>query len=56
MLRSLILVELALFTLGDDFHCVILSCRLVEYVPECFSNYGTPRRVCPADSAVNILK
>jgi hypothetical protein len=25
MLRSLLLEELALFTLGDNFHCVILS-------------------------------
>jgi hypothetical protein len=32
----LLLEELAIFTLGDDFHCVILSYRLVEYVPECF--------------------
>jgi hypothetical protein len=40
MLRSLLLEELALFTLGDDFHHVILSCRPVESMPECFSNYG----------------
>jgi hypothetical protein len=39
MLRSLLLEELALFTLGDDFHRVILSYWRVESVPECFSNY-----------------
>jgi hypothetical protein len=33
MIRSLLLVELALFTLGDDFHHVILTCRPVESVP-----------------------
>jgi hypothetical protein len=42
MLRSLLLEELALFTLGDDFYHVILSCRPVEFVLEGFSNYGTP--------------
>jgi hypothetical protein len=42
MLCSLLLEELALFTLGDDFHHVILSCWPVEFVPECFSNYGAP--------------
>jgi hypothetical protein len=56
MLHSLLLVELTLFTLGDDFHRIILSCRPVESVPEYFSNYGTPRRVRPIDSAVNIPK
>jgi hypothetical protein len=42
MLRSLLLEELALFALGDDFHNVILSCQPVESVPEDFSNYGAP--------------
>jgi hypothetical protein len=42
MLHSLLLEELAIFTLGDDIHCNILSCRLVEPVPECFSNNGAP--------------
>jgi hypothetical protein len=42
MLHSLLLEELAIFTLGDDFHYIILSCRLVESVTECFSNYGAP--------------
>jgi hypothetical protein len=42
MLHSLLLEELALFTLGDDFHRVNLSCRPVESVPKCFSNYGAP--------------
>jgi hypothetical protein len=42
MLHSLLLEELALFTLGGDFHCIILSCRSVEFVPKRFSNYGPP--------------
>jgi hypothetical protein len=40
MLRSLFLEELTLFTLGDDFHHIILSCRPVESVHERFSNHG----------------
>jgi hypothetical protein len=40
MLRSLLLEELALFALGDNFHRVILSCRPVESMPESFFNYG----------------
>jgi hypothetical protein len=40
MLRSLLLEELTLFTLGDDFHHVNLSCWPVESVPECFFNFG----------------
>jgi hypothetical protein len=36
MLRSLLLEELALLALGDNFHRVILSCQLVEFVPEAF--------------------
>jgi hypothetical protein len=35
----LLLDELALFTLGVDFHRIILSCWPVESVPECFFNY-----------------
>jgi hypothetical protein len=42
MLHSLLLEELALFALGDDFHLVILSCQLVESMPEGFSNYRVP--------------
>jgi hypothetical protein len=42
ILRSLLLEELTLFTLGDDFHHVILSCWPVESMSKCFSNYGTP--------------
>jgi hypothetical protein len=30
MLYGLLMKELTIPTLGDDFHCVILSCRLVE--------------------------
>jgi hypothetical protein len=40
MLRSLLLVELALFTFVDNFHRVILSYQSVESVSECFSNNG----------------
>jgi hypothetical protein len=40
MLLSLLLEELTLFTLGDDFHHIILSYQSVESVPECFFNYG----------------
>jgi hypothetical protein len=42
MLRSLLLEELALLALGDDFYCVILSYRPVESVHEGFSNYRVP--------------
>jgi hypothetical protein len=42
MLRSLLMEELALFALGDDFHRVVLSCRPVESVSEGFFNYGAP--------------
>jgi hypothetical protein len=42
MLRSLLMEELALFTLGDDFHRVILSCRPVESVHERIFNYRAP--------------
>jgi hypothetical protein len=42
MLRSLLLKELAIFTLDDDFYYVILSYRPVESVSEYFSNYGAP--------------
>jgi hypothetical protein len=42
MLRSLLLEELALLALGDDFHRAILSCRLVEFMHEGFFNYGAP--------------
>jgi hypothetical protein len=38
MLRGLLLKELTVFTLGDDFYRVILDCRLVEFMHECFSN------------------
>jgi hypothetical protein len=36
MLCSLLQEELALFTLGDNFHRIIISCWPVESVPECF--------------------
>jgi hypothetical protein len=34
MLCYLLLEELAVITLGDDLHRVILSCRPVETMPE----------------------
>jgi hypothetical protein len=37
MLRCLLLEELTILALGDDFHRVILSCRPVEIVPEGFT-------------------
>jgi hypothetical protein len=37
MLHCLLLEELIILTLGDDFHNVILSCRPVETVPEGFA-------------------
>jgi hypothetical protein len=37
MFHCLPLKELAVLALGDDLHCVILSCRLVEIMPEGFT-------------------
>jgi hypothetical protein len=37
MLHCLLLEELTILTLGDDFHHAILSCRPVETVPEGFA-------------------
>jgi hypothetical protein len=34
MLHCFLLEELSVLTFGDDLHCVILSCRPVETVPE----------------------
>jgi hypothetical protein len=42
MLRGLLLEELAVFTLGDDFYRVVLGCRPIETVPECFFNNRAP--------------
>jgi hypothetical protein len=43
MLRCLLLEELAVLALGDDLHCVILSCRSVETVPEGFAYDRAPQ-------------
>jgi hypothetical protein len=37
MLYCLLLEELTIFALGDDFHRVILGCGPVEPMFECFS-------------------
>jgi hypothetical protein len=37
MLHCLLLEELIILALGDDLHCVILSCRPVKIMPECFA-------------------
>jgi hypothetical protein len=37
MLRCLLLEELVILALDDDIHRVILSCRLVETMPEGFA-------------------
>jgi hypothetical protein len=42
MLRCLLLEELAVLTLDDDLHYIILSCRPVEIVPEGFAYDRTP--------------
>jgi hypothetical protein len=38
MLGSLLLEELAVFALGDNFNRVILGCGLVEPMPECLAD------------------
>jgi hypothetical protein len=43
MLHCLLLEELAVLALGDDLHCVILSCRSVETVPEGFAYDRAPQ-------------
>jgi hypothetical protein len=42
MLCCLLLEELTISALGDDFHDVILSCGLVEPMSECFSYDRAP--------------
>jgi hypothetical protein len=42
MFRGLFLKKLVVFTLGEDFHHVIIGCRLVESMSECFSNDRAP--------------
>jgi hypothetical protein len=37
MLHCLLLEELAVMTLGDDLHRIILRCRSVKTVPECLA-------------------
>jgi hypothetical protein len=43
MLCSLLLEKLTILALGDYFHRVILTCRLVESISECFANDVVPR-------------
>jgi hypothetical protein len=42
MLCCLLLEELAVLAFGDDLHHVILSCRLVEIIPEGFAYDRVP--------------
>jgi hypothetical protein len=42
MLHCLLLEELVVIALGDDLHRIILSCRLVETMHECFAYDRTP--------------
>jgi hypothetical protein len=42
MLHCLLLEELVISALGDDFHCVILSYGLVESMLKCFAYDRTP--------------
>jgi hypothetical protein len=37
MIRCLLLEELAVFALDNDLHRIILSCRLIETVPNGFA-------------------
>jgi hypothetical protein len=39
MLCSLLLKELAVPALGDDLHCIILDCWIVESMPEGFTDH-----------------
>jgi hypothetical protein len=42
MLHGLLLEEVTVLTLGDNFHRVIRSCRSVETVPEGFAYDRAP--------------
>jgi anti-anti-sigma regulatory factor len=42
VLCSLLLEELTIPKIGDDFHRIILDCRSVEYVSECLAEDGAP--------------
>jgi hypothetical protein len=42
MLHCLLLEELAILAFGDDLYHVILSCRPVEIVSECFAYDRAP--------------
>jgi hypothetical protein len=42
MLRGWLMEKLAVFTLGDNFHCVILGYRPVESVLKCFFDDRSP--------------
>jgi hypothetical protein len=42
MLCCLLLEELAIITVGDDLHHIILSRRPVETIPECLTYDRTP--------------
>jgi hypothetical protein len=42
MLCSFLLKKLTIPAFGDDLHCIILGCGLVESMPEGFVDDGTP--------------
>jgi hypothetical protein len=42
MLRGLLLEELEISAFGDDFHHIILVCRSVESMSECFAYDRAP--------------
>jgi hypothetical protein len=42
VLHCLLLEELAVFALGDDFYCIILGCGLVESVSKCLAYDRVP--------------
>jgi hypothetical protein len=56
ILRCLLLEELTIFTLGDDFHHVILNRGPVETMPESLAYDRSLWWVWSTDTAVNFLK
>jgi hypothetical protein len=42
MLCGLLLKELTIPVLGDDFYCAILTCRLIESMSKCFADDRMP--------------
>jgi hypothetical protein len=42
MLCGVLLKEMTITTFGDYFHCVILNCRPIELMSECFADDRAP--------------